>query len=105
MPLNRIVSFFGPYVSILSGIVATWLTTHLHVLATFHIDQASTAGTLTQFGIFAISALVTWLGHQKWLTGHQIELAAAAAQWAASGDAAKTYAPSVTPPAGGRAPR
>jgi hypothetical protein len=89
LPLNRIVAFFGPYISILAGIVSTWLTTHVHVLATFHIDQDSVSGTLTQAGVFGVSTLVVWLGHQKWLTGHQIELAAQAAAWAKAGETAK----------------
>lgn len=97
MPLNRVVAFIGPYISILSGIVSVWLTTHLHVLATFHINQSSVAGTLTQGGIFGVSALVTWLGHSKWLTGHQIELAAQVAGWNQAGEVAKGLAGSPPP--------
>ncbi len=69
LPLNRIVAFLGPYVAIGSGIVATWLTSHLHVLATFHITNNQVANVISQAVVFGVSALVVWLGHQKWLTG------------------------------------
>jgi hypothetical protein len=83
--LPRIVAFAGPPLSIAAGIIATWLTTHVHLLATFHIDQNGVAGTLTQGGIFAISTFVTWLGQQTWLQGHQIELEKAWDLWIESG--------------------
>jgi hypothetical protein len=75
IPLNRVVAFAGPYVSIASGIAATWLTVHVHVLTVFHLTQSSIAGELTQAAIFGISTGVTWLGHSAWLKGHHILLA------------------------------
>ncbi len=74
IPLNRIVAFVGPYVSVVSGALAAWLLTHLHVLSTFHLSNGQLATGITQLTVFAITAGLTWLGHQKWLTGHQIEL-------------------------------
>lgn len=77
IPLNRIVTFVGPYVAVASGAIAAWLLTHLHVLSMFHLTDDQAAKAISQLTVFAITAGLTWLGHQKWLTGHQIELAAA----------------------------
>jgi hypothetical protein len=81
----KIIQWLAPPISILAGIIATWLTTHLHFLATFHIDQDGVTGTLTQFGIFAVSTLVTYLAHANWVKGHQVELAATIANYTAAG--------------------
>lgn len=72
IPLNRIVAFLGPHVSWLAGVVATWLTTHLHLLATFHVGQSDLAKALSAAIVFTVVTLVTWLGHQKWLEGFQV---------------------------------
>jgi hypothetical protein len=77
IPFNRIVAFFGPYVAVASGAVAAWLLTHMHVLAMFHLTNNQVATAISQLTVFGITAGLTWLGHQKWLTGHQIQLEAA----------------------------
>jgi hypothetical protein len=77
IPFNRIVAFFGPYVAVASGAVAAWLLTHMHVLSMFHLTNNQVATAISQLTVFGITAGLTWLGHQKWLTGHQIELEAA----------------------------
>jgi hypothetical protein len=77
IPLNRIVAFAGPYIAVVSGAIAAWLLTHLHVLSMFHLSDSQVASAISQLTVFGITAGLTWLGHQKWLTGHQIELAAA----------------------------
>jgi hypothetical protein len=77
IPLNRIVAFFGPYVAVASGAVAAWLLTHMHVLSMFHLSNDQVATAISQLTVFGITAGLTWLGHQKWLTGHQIQLEAA----------------------------
>jgi hypothetical protein len=69
MPLNRIVAFLGPYIAVASGVIANWLVVHLHLLATFHINGSTVAGVISQVAVFGITALVVWLGHQKWLDG------------------------------------
>lgn len=74
-PINRIVAFVGPYIAILGGIVADWLTAHVHFLAVFHIQGNAVASAFVQLGIFGITAGLIWLGHQKWLEGHHIILA------------------------------
>jgi hypothetical protein len=77
IPFNRIVAFVGPYVAVASGAIAAWLLTHLHVLSMFHLTNDQLATAISQLTVFGITAALTWLGHQKWLTGHQIELSAA----------------------------
>lgn len=76
LPLNRIVAFAGPYIAIASGAVADWLLVHVHLLALFHTTHTAIASWLTQATVFGLTALLVWLGQQKWLTGW-IELGAA----------------------------
>jgi hypothetical protein len=70
-PINRIVAFAGPYIAILSGVIANWLLVHLHFLSSFHTQSSSITKWLTQALVFGFTAGLTWLGHQKWLTGWQ----------------------------------
>jgi hypothetical protein len=71
IPLNRIVAFVYPYVSILAGAVADWLLVHVHLLGLFHTNRTAIASVITQVVVFALTAILTWLGAQKWLTGWQ----------------------------------
>ena len=71
VPLNRVVAFAGPYIAVLSGAVADWLLVHVHLLELFHTTKTQVAGAITQLTVFALTALLTWLGQQKWLTGWQ----------------------------------
>lgn len=77
IPFNRIIAFGGPYIAVASGAVADWLLVHVHLLSLFHTTSTTVAGAITQGTVFGLTAILTWLGHQKWLTGHHIELAAA----------------------------
>jgi hypothetical protein len=70
-PLNRVIAFAGPYIAILSGALADWLLVHVHLLELFHTTKTQVAGAITQLTVFGLTALLTWLGQQKWLTGWQ----------------------------------
>jgi hypothetical protein len=78
-PVNRIVAFLGPYISVISGALASWLLAQENVLGLFNLPRDQLAAAIAQGGIFLITTAVTWAGQHKWLTGHQIVLAAAAA--------------------------
>jgi hypothetical protein len=65
---NRVVAFFGPVISILAGVVASWLGRHLPGL---HLNTGTAAGTITQRLKFAIGALVTLALQHRWLDGWQ----------------------------------
>jgi len=71
IPINRIVAFVGPYISIASGVVADWLLVHVHLLASFHTTRPTLVNAITQVLVFGLTAVLTWLGQQKWLTGWQ----------------------------------
>ena len=71
LPINRIVAFVGPYVAVVSGAVADWLIVHVHVLSLFHTSATAITGMLTQGLVFGLTALLVWLGQQKWLSGWQ----------------------------------
>jgi len=70
-PVNRIVAFLGPYIAIASGVVTDWLLVHVHLLALFHTTHEQIASTITQVVVFGLTALLVWLGQQKWLEGWQ----------------------------------
>lgn len=72
VPLNRVVAFGGPYIAIASGAVADWLLVHVHFLALFHTTHTQLASAVTQVAVFATTAVLVWLGHQKWLEGWQV---------------------------------
>lgn len=69
--LNRLVAFGGPYLAVASGAIADWLLVHVHVLSLFHTTHNTLAGAISQASVFALTTLVVWLGHQKWLDGFQ----------------------------------
>jgi len=69
--LNRIVAFGGPYLAALAGVVATWLTAHVHLFATFHVGNNDLADAIAQATVFGVTTLVVWLGQHKWLDGFQ----------------------------------
>jgi ABC-type multidrug transport system fused ATPase/permease subunit len=71
LPLNKLVAFAGPYISVISGALATWLLTHVNFLSLFEFSNAQVAESITQLVVFAIVSGVTWLGQQKWLNGWQ----------------------------------
>jgi hypothetical protein len=72
IPLNRIITFVGPYISLAAGVVATWIISVLHVTQIPH-DQLATG--ITNFLAFVLSSGLVWLGQRAWLKGHQIQLA------------------------------
>lgn len=71
LPLNRIVAFLGPHISWLAGIVATWATVHVHLLATFHVGSSDVAKAIAQAIVFGVVTGVTYAGQHKWLDGLQ----------------------------------
>lgn len=74
-PLNRIVTFVGPYISLGSGAVASWLFVHVHLLGLFHLNSTGLATGIAQGVVLLLTAGLTWLGQQQWLKGHHIEIA------------------------------
>jgi hypothetical protein len=71
LPLNRLVAFAGPYIAIISGALADWLIVHVHLLGSFHVGNRPLANAIAQVSVFGLTALIVWLGHQKWLDGYQ----------------------------------
>jgi hypothetical protein len=98
-PVNRIVAFLGPYISVISGALASWLLAQENVLGLFNLPRDQLAAAIAQGGIFLITTAVTWAGQHKWLTGHQIVLAAAAAP-VLDIDLPALPLPAETPPGG-----
>lgn len=78
IPFNRLVAFLGPYIAIASGAISTWLLVHVHFLALFHVTQTQVGSAISQVLVFGVTTTVTWLGHQKWLQGHHVQMQAEA---------------------------
>lgn len=93
-PVNRVVAFAGPYIAILSGALADWLIVHVHLLSLFHTTNTQVAGAITQISVFGLTALLVWLGQQKWLTGWQNFEAIVAGEGANGPDVVPEDAPS-----------
>jgi hypothetical protein len=74
IPLNRVVAFVGPYLSVVSGGFASWLVARANVLGIGGLDKSNIATQVAGGLTFVVVAALTWLGHSKWLTGHQIGL-------------------------------
>lgn len=60
----------GQVLPLVVGIATTWLTIHVHLLATFHIGAGTVASDLTQLGVWGVSAGLTWLGIHHILSGN-----------------------------------
>lgn len=67
-PLNRVVAFLGPQISLVAGYIATWIVEHFEFL---HLDAKGTTGAVINVIVFVLSAGLTWLGQHKWLDGWQ----------------------------------
>jgi hypothetical protein len=72
VPLNRIVAFLGPYISVASGVAASWLLVNVHLLGLFHVQHDGLASAIAQGAVLLLVSGLTWLGQSKWLTGHHI---------------------------------
>lgn len=76
IPLNRIVTFLGPVISVVAGGIATYLNVKLNILAIpglgLNGDQfeVQVAGALT----WLLTSGLLHLGQWSWLKGHHIEL-------------------------------
>jgi hypothetical protein len=102
IPFNRVVAFVGPYMSAVAGGIASWLVARVNIAGLPGLDQnnlkTGIAGALT----WLLVAGLTWAGHSKWLTGHQIAMEAdaqvnAAAMAAAVAAPAAAVAPIAQP--------
>lgn len=100
IPLNRVVAFVGPYMSAIAGGIASWLVARVNIAGLPGLDQnnlkTGIAGALT----WLLVSGLTWAGHSKWLTGHQIAMEAdARVNAAAIGVAVAAPAPAAAPAA------
>lgn len=96
IPLNRLLSFAGPQISVVAGAISAWLFAKLNVLGIPGLDQSHLAAQIASGLAFAISAGLTWLGQSAWLRGHHIILAGDAQVQAAG--LTVPHPPLATPP-------
>ena len=84
IPLNRLVAFAGPYISIFAGVIATWVIAKANALGISGLDESDLAQQLAAGLTFTLVAVLTWLGSSQWLKGHHVQLAGDAAVQAAA---------------------
>ena len=65
-------------VPILAGVLATWITVHIHFLALFHVTTGSVAAIVSQLGVFGVTAALGFLTSHHILSGHYTPAAKAA---------------------------
>ena len=76
IPLNRVVAFAGPYISLLAAAIAAWLIAKLNVLGIPGLDEQNLATWIAAGLTALLTAGLSWLGQSKWLKGHHIEIQA-----------------------------
>src|ERR1044072_8372976 len=84
IPLNRLVAFAGPYVSIVAATIATWLVAKLNALGIPGIDGDELAQQVGAALTFTLVSALTWLGQSQWLNGHHVQMQGDAALQAAA---------------------
>jgi hypothetical protein len=67
-PLNRVLTLLGPYLAVLAGVAASWVSRHFPGLVT---NVPATTAAITQCATFVIGALITWALQHKYLDGWQ----------------------------------
>jgi hypothetical protein len=97
IPLNRIVAFAGPYLSIAGGGVATWIVAKMNLIGVAGLDQGDLAQKIAAGLTFTLTAVLSWLGHMQWLKGHHQQMAGDA-QVQAAALAAQPPRPTEVPP-------
>jgi hypothetical protein len=76
MPVNRVVAFAGPVISVLAAAVAAWVVARANVLGIEGLDEANVATQAAAALTFVLVATLTWLGQSKWLTGVHVAMRA-----------------------------
>lgn len=67
-PTNRVIALLGPYIAVLAGTLAAWLSQHFPGLAD---DVDAETQSITQAITFAVGALISWALQHKYLDGWQ----------------------------------
>lgn len=68
IPYERVVAFAAGPIAIFAGWAATWLEAHLGVLSTLGLSHDKTASAIVIGLTFLVGTVVTFLGHNKWLS-------------------------------------
>lgn len=61
--------FVNVVLPIVTSVLTTWLFATVHIFNLFHISEGTVAAELTQLGVFAVTALITFLTGHHILTG------------------------------------
>lgn len=68
MTTNRFIALLGPYIALLSGTLAAWLSQHFPGMAD---DVPAATQSITQAITFAVGTFVAWALQHKYLDGAQ----------------------------------
>jgi hypothetical protein len=76
LPLNRIVAFAGPYLSVVAGGIASWLVAKVNIAGLPGLDENNLKTSIAGGLAWLLVAGLTWAGHSKWLAGHHVQMQA-----------------------------
>ena len=99
IPLNRIVAFAGPYLSVAAGGIASWLVAKVNIIGLPGLDENNLRTSIAGGLAWLLVAGLSWAGHSKWLAGHHIQMEADAQLNAAALTAASAAPAQPTPAA------
>lgn len=71
MNYQRFTQWAAGPVALAAGWLATVLVDHVHAFGDLTSKQGQVAGAMTDAGVFAVGALVTYLAHAKWFSNLQ----------------------------------
>jgi hypothetical protein len=74
IPLNRVIAFAGPYLSVVAGGIATWLIAKVNIAGIPGLDQDNLQTTIASGLSWLLVTGLSWAGQAKWLRGHQIDI-------------------------------
>lgn len=68
IPYERIIEWLAGPIAIVAGAVAVWLDNHFGLLGKAGLGHDQTAKAIVDALTFGVGAVLTYLGHSKWLS-------------------------------------
>lgn len=72
LPLNRVVAFVGPLITLIAGGIAAFLVAQVNILGIPGLDKSNVATWIAAALTFLVTAGLHALGGMAWFKGHHI---------------------------------